>query len=131
MKYLLPYLNKGSSVILNASINAHIGSAHATVYAATKGSVLSLAKTLSGELKDRGIRVNAISPGPISTPFYDKLGLEGEAQDQMSEGLLQQIPMGRMGDPQEIANAVLFLASDDSSFMLGSEVIVDGGMSTL
>lgn len=96
-----------------------------------KGNVLSIAKTLSGELKDRGIRVNAIRPGPISTPFYDKLELEGEAHDEMSKGLLQQIPMGRMGTSQEIANAVLFLASDDSSFMLGSEVIVDGGMSTL
>lgn len=131
VKYLLPYINNGSSVILNASINAHIGSANASVYAATKASVISLAKTLSGKLIDKNIRVNAISPGPISTPFYDKLGLQKEEFEQMNDELRQQIPMGRIGDAKEIANVVLFLASDASSFMLGSEVVVDGGMSTM
>lgn len=131
VKYLLPYINGGSSIILNASINAHIGKPNATVYAATKASVISLAKTLSAELTDKKIRVNALSPGPIRTPFYDKLGLQKEEFDQMNKELIKQVPMGRIGDAQEIADVVLFLASDASSFMLGSEVVVDGGMSTM
>ncbi len=131
IKHLLPVLGKGSSVILNASINAHIGMPNSSVYAASKAAVISLARTLSGELIDRGIRVNAISPGPIQTPIYGKLGLEEEQLNEMAGQIQKQIPLNRFGNAEEIAKAVLFLASSDSTFMLGSEIIVDGGMSTL
>ncbi len=131
IKYLLPVLKEGSSVIINASINAHIGMPNSSVYAASKAAVLSLARTLSSELVERGIRVNAISPGPIQTPIYGKLGLEEQQLNAMASHIQEQIPLNRFGNPSEIAKAALFLASNDSSFMLGSEIIIDGGMSTL
>jgi NAD(P)-dependent dehydrogenase (short-subunit alcohol dehydrogenase family) len=93
--------------------------------------MISLAKTLSGELIERGIRVNAVSPGPIATPILGKSGLPAADLQQVAEMLRSQIPLKRFGDPIEIAKAVVFLASDESSFMLGSEIIIDGGTSTL
>ena len=128
---LLPVLANPASIILNTSINAHIGMPNSSVYAASKAGMISLAKTLSGELVERGIRVNAVSPGPISTPIYGKLGLPSEALGQMAETIRNQVPLKRFGNPIEIAKAVVFLASDESAFMLGSEIIIDGGMSTL
>jgi NAD(P)-dependent dehydrogenase (short-subunit alcohol dehydrogenase family) len=127
LQALLPLLSNPSSVVLNTSINAHIGMPMSSVYAATKGALLTLARTLSGELIGRGIRVNAISPGPIATPLHGKIGMDKNAID----GLISQIPAGRRGDPSEIAKAVVFLASDESAFTVGSELIIDGGMSTL
>jgi NAD(P)-dependent dehydrogenase (short-subunit alcohol dehydrogenase family) len=124
---LLPLFAKGASIVLNTSINAHIGMPYSSVYAATKAGLLSLARTLSGELLPRGIRVNAVSPGPIATPLHGKIGM-GEAE---IKGLVAQIPLGRRGAPKEIADAVVFLASDESAFTVGSELIIDGGMSTL
>ena len=95
-----------------------------SIYAASKGALLSLAMTLSGELISRGIRVNAVSPGPISTPLHDKLGL--------SEGdFVGQIPVRRLGNSAEVAQAIVFLASDEAPFTVGRELIIDGGMSTL
>ena len=133
IKALLPLLRDGGSIILNTSINAHIGMAGASAYAASKAALLSLARNLSAELLPRRIRVNAISPGPVITPIHTtlKLGITAEQLEQMGEGIRGQIPLGRFGEPSEIAKAALFLASDDSSFMLGSEMIVDGGMATL
>ncbi len=128
---LLPLLPNPSSIVLNTSINAHIGMPNSSLYAATKAGLISMARTLSGELIGRGIRVNAISPGPVSTPIFGKLGLPQEQMQQMAQHILSQIPAGRFGDPAEIAKAVVFLASDESSFTVGSELIVDGGMSTL
>jgi NAD(P)-dependent dehydrogenase (short-subunit alcohol dehydrogenase family) len=128
---LLPLLSKPSSIVLNTSINAHIGMPNSSLYAASKAGLVSLARTLSGELIGRGIRVNAISPGPIATPIYGKLGLPPEQLQGMSQQILAQIPIGRFGDPAEIAKAVVFFASDESSFIVGSELIVDGGMSNL
>jgi NAD(P)-dependent dehydrogenase (short-subunit alcohol dehydrogenase family) len=93
--------------------------------------MISLAKTLSGELIERGIRVNTISPGSISTPILSKSGLPTEQVQQVAEMLRCQIPLKRFGNPIEIAKAAVFLASDESSFMLGSEMIIDGGTSTL
>jgi NAD(P)-dependent dehydrogenase (short-subunit alcohol dehydrogenase family) len=93
--------------------------------------MISLAKTLSGELIERGIRVNAISPASISTPILSKSGLPTEQVQQIAEVLRNQIPLKRFGDPIEIAKAAVFLPSDESSFMLGSEMIIDGGRSTL
>ncbi len=104
---------------------------NSSVYGASKAAMLSLAKTLSGELIERGIRVNAISPGPIATPILGKSGLPAEQVQQMAEAIRDRIPLKRFGEPIEIAKAAVFLASDESSFMLGSEIIIDGGRSTL
>ena len=125
---LLPVFSNPASIILNASINAHIGMPNTSVYGATKAALLSLARTLSGELISRGIRINAISPGPISTPLYQKLGLSDADLHAATEAILSQVPARRFGAPSDIANAVLFLASDESTFTVGSELIIDGGL---
>ncbi len=125
---LLPVFANPASIVLNASINAHVGMPNTSVYGATKAALLSLARTLSGELIPRGIRVNAVSPGPIATPLYSKLGLSAADLKAASESLLSQLPIRRFGQPVEIAKAVLFLASDESAFTVGSELIVDGGL---
>jgi NAD(P)-dependent dehydrogenase (short-subunit alcohol dehydrogenase family) len=128
---LLPVLNDGASIILNTSISAHTGMATSSVYSATKAALLTLARTLSSELVHRKIRVNAISPGPITTPIFGKTGLTTEQIDGFRTSITSQVPIGRLGDPAEIANVATFFASDDSSFVLGAELIADGGMYTL
>jgi NAD(P)-dependent dehydrogenase (short-subunit alcohol dehydrogenase family) len=128
---LLPFLANPASIIFNASINAHIGMPNTTVYAATKAATISLVRTLSGELIQRGIRVNAVSPGPIKTPLYGKLGVPEADQKAMADSITSQIPAGRFGVPSEVAEAVVFFASDESAFTVGSELIIDGGMSNL
>lgn len=125
---LLPILANPASIVLNTSINAHIGMPNTSVYALTKAALLSFAKTLSGELIGRGIRVNAVSPGPVATPLYGKLGMSDADTDAMAEA---KIPAGRFGNPSEIARAVVFLASDESTYTVGSELVIDGGMSNL
>lgn len=127
---LVPFMNRGGSIILNTSINAHIGAPGASVYAATKAALLSMAKNLSVELIGRNIRVNAVSPGPIFTPLHTsaKLGLSEKEVEAMNQGIIEKIPLHRFGRPEEIAKVVLFFASDDSSFVVGAELIVDGGM---
>lgn len=125
---LLPIFGNPASIVLNTSINSHIGMPNTSIYAASKGALLTLAKTLSGELISRGIRVNAISPGPISTPLYDKFG---SSKDAVKNYLTSQIPAQRFGEPSEIAQAVVFLASDEAPFTVGSELVIDGGMSNL
>ena len=127
----LPHLNDNASIILNASINAHIGMPNSSVYAASKAALITLARTLSAELVGRGIRVNAISPGPIATPILNRLGLPPETLEATEKSLKEQIPMKRFGRPEEIAKTALFLASSDSSFLLGTEIVADGGMSQL
>jgi NAD(P)-dependent dehydrogenase (short-subunit alcohol dehydrogenase family) len=133
IQQLLPLVNTGGSIVLNTSINAHIGMAGATVYAASKSALLTLAKNLSAELTSRKIRVNAVSPGPVGTPLHstEKLGLSEEDLKNMGESLIKQIPVGRFGQAEEIAKTITFFASDDSAFILGSELIVDGGMYNL
>ena len=126
---MLPLFANPASIVLNASINADIGMANASVYAASKAGLLSLARNLSAELIERGIRVNAVSPGPIATPLYSKLGLSEADLKATAEALQNQIPAKRFGKPAEIASAVVFLASDESAFAVGSEFIVDGGLS--
>ena len=125
---LLPLLANPASVVLNASINAHIGMPNSSVYGASKAALLSLARTLSGELISRGIRLNAISPGPISTPLYGKLGLSEADLNHVAGTLMQQVPARRFGTPAEIASAVVYLASDESAYMVGGEMIIDGGL---
>jgi NAD(P)-dependent dehydrogenase (short-subunit alcohol dehydrogenase family) len=127
----LPFLNDNASIILNTSINAHIGMPNTSVYAASKAALLTLARTLSAELLGRGIRVNALSPGPVTTPIFNRLGLPAETLEETANGIREQVPMKRFGRPEEIAKTALFLASADSSFLLGTEIIADGGMSQL
>jgi NAD(P)-dependent dehydrogenase (short-subunit alcohol dehydrogenase family) len=126
---LLPTFGNPASIVLNTSVNAHIGMPNTSVYAATKAGLLSLTRTLSGELLGRGIRVNAVSPGPIETPLYAKLGLSETELKSVASSIKNQVPLGRFGTPAEIARAVVFLASDESAFTVGSELLVDGGMS--
>jgi len=128
---LLPLINDGGSIILNASISAHIGMATSSVYSATKAALLTFARSLSAELLPRRIRVNAISPGPITTPIFGKLGAPDDHLNALKEGIQSKVPLGRFGDPAEIARVATFFASDDSSFVLGAELIADGGMRTL
>lgn len=127
----LPLLNDNASVILNASVVAHVGLPSSSVYSASKAALLSLARTLSADLLERGIRVNAVSPGPISTPIFGRMGYEPDALEETKKQFGAQVPMKRLGRPEEIAKAVLFLASSDSSFLLGTEIIADGGLSQL
>ncbi len=127
----LPFLNDNASIVLNTSIVAHIGMPNSSVYAASKAALITLVRTLSAELVGRGIRVNAVSPGPIATPILNRLGLPPEALEETKNSLEGQVPMKRFGLPEEIAKTVLFLASTDSSFLLGTEIIADGGMSQL
>ncbi|WP_053149292.1 SDR family oxidoreductase [Pseudomonas sp. Pf153] len=124
---LLPVFANPASVVLNTSISAHVGSTRSSVYAATKAAFLSLSKTLSSELMQRGIRVNAVSPGPVDTPLYDKMGIPDAYRQQLNADIIQSIPAGRFGTPEEVAKAVLYLASDESRWTMGSEIVVDGG----
>jgi NAD(P)-dependent dehydrogenase (short-subunit alcohol dehydrogenase family) len=128
---LLPLLNQGASILLNGSINAHIGMVNSSVYAASKAALISLAKTLSAELLPRGVRVNVLSPGPVATPLYGKLGFDAATLETMSASIRSQIPLGRFGTPHEVASTVLHLSAAESAFIVGTEVIVDGGMSQL
>ena len=127
----LPLLNEGASVIFTTSIADQKGFPDTSVYSATKAAVRSLARTLSAELIDKKIRINAIAPGPIDTPIFEKLGVPEEALEEVKEGFKSTVPMKRMGSPDEIARAALFLASDDSSFVLGVDLAVDGGVAQL
>ncbi|KIC95012.1 SDR family oxidoreductase [Flavihumibacter solisilvae] len=131
IQQLLPIFNEGGSIILNASNVAHKGVAGASVYSASKAAILNLAKTLSSELLTSKIRVNAISPGPVATPIYEKLGFGEAKTEEFNEVVKGKVPLGRFGNPNEIARIAVFFASEDSSFVLGAELIADGGYSTL
>lgn len=131
IKALLPLLNTGAAIVLNGSINAHIGMPNTSVYAANKAALISLAKTLSSELLSRGVRVNVISAGPVSTPLYGRLGLPSEQLSEIAASILAQIPLKRFGTPDEIASAVLYLASPESAYIVGTELVADGDMSQL
>jgi NAD(P)-dependent dehydrogenase (short-subunit alcohol dehydrogenase family) len=126
----LPFLNDGGSIILNASIAATKGFPGMSVYSATKAAVRSFAPTWTNELRDRRIRVNAISPGHIDTPILESLQ-QGDALAAMKEGFTKAAPLGRMGDPDEIAKVVSFLASDEASYVSGVELFVDGGVAQI
>ena len=123
----LPLLPDGASIILNASIVASKGLSANSVYSATKAAVRSFARTWTTDLKDRRIRVNAVSPGPIDTPGLNDLVASTGTGEQRLKMLSDSVPLGRLGAPDEIAKAVVFLASDDSSFITGTELFVDGG----
>jgi len=128
---LLPLFANPASIVLNGSVNAHIGMPNTTIYAASKAGLISLVRTLSGELIGRGIRVNAVSAGPISTPLYSKLGFSEADLKNVAASIEGQVPAKRFGNPSEIAAAVVFFASDEASFTVGSELLIDGGMSNI
>jgi NAD(P)-dependent dehydrogenase (short-subunit alcohol dehydrogenase family) len=127
----LPLFQDGGSIILNASIVASKGMEAFSVYSATKAAVRSFARCWTVDLKSRKIRVNVVSPGPIDTPGHNNLGLTAVQLEQFKTNVVGAVPMGRMGSPDEIAKAVLFLASDDSSYVTGIELFVDGGMAQI
>ncbi|GAX45995.1 short-chain dehydrogenase/reductase SDR [Tolypothrix sp. NIES-4075] len=127
----LPLLPEGASIILNASITSIKGTPAFSVYSATKAAVRSFARNWILDLRERKIRVNAISPGVVPTPGYDHLGLNDQQLQEFVDSQANTIPLGRVGKPDEIAKAVVFLASDDSSFVNGIELFVDGGMAQI
>jgi NAD(P)-dependent dehydrogenase (short-subunit alcohol dehydrogenase family) len=127
----LPLMPNGSSIILNASIAAHKGMEAFSIYSATKAAVRSLARGWTTDLKARHIRVNSISPGPIETPIFGKMGLTQEQIAGFGQAIISQVPQGRFGTGDEIAKAALFLASDDSSYVSGIDLCVDGGMAQI
>jgi NAD(P)-dependent dehydrogenase (short-subunit alcohol dehydrogenase family) len=127
----VPLMPKGSAIVLNASINAHMGMANSSVYGASKAAIINLAKTMSADLLGRGIRVNAISPGPITTAIIDRMGMSADQTKQTKDWILSQVPLKRFGTGEEIAAAVLYLTSPESAFVIGTDLVLDGGMSTL
>jgi NAD(P)-dependent dehydrogenase (short-subunit alcohol dehydrogenase family) len=127
----LPLFTSGGSIILNASIVSIKGNPGFSVYSATKAAVRSFARSWILDLKDRHIRVNVVSPGPIETPGMDGLGANKEENAQFKAAMISAVPMGRMGTSDEIAKVVSFLASDDASFITGIELFVDGGMAQI
>jgi NAD(P)-dependent dehydrogenase (short-subunit alcohol dehydrogenase family) len=127
----LPLLAKSASIIVTTSITNQMGTPNLSVYAACKAALRSLVQSLGLELIGRGIRINAISPGPITTPMYERFGLPDEVQKAIKAEITHKSPIKRFGAPEEVAKAALFLASDDSSYIVGDEIVVDGGMSLL
>lgn len=132
VKEAIPNLKEGSSIIFNTSIVHQKGFEGAGVYSATKGALRAYARVLTSELAPKGIRVNSIAPGPIGTPIYGKMdGMTDEQVQEMGAGFAQSVPLKRFGESKEIADAVLFLASDDASYINGIEMEIDGGLSQI
>lgn len=128
---VLPILNNPSSVVITSTTLIEKGVAGMSVYAATKAAVRSLARTLSAEFAGRGIRVNSISPGMIETPIYGKLGMSEDAVSEWAGQLLKQVPAARLGQAEEVAKAVLYMAGDDATYMVGENLLLDGGMASI
>ncbi|RFZ85244.1 SDR family oxidoreductase [Mucilaginibacter terrenus] len=128
LQALLPLLNDGGSVIFNTSVNASVGMPNAGVYSASKAAIIGLSRVLATELSNRRIRVNCISPGPVETPVYQKLGLNNEEIAGFSKVLSEKILLKRFGQAEEVAQLAAFLASDNSTFITGAEMVIDGGL---
>jgi NAD(P)-dependent dehydrogenase (short-subunit alcohol dehydrogenase family) len=124
----LPHLNDGASIILNTSVAGIKGTVGASAYSSTKAALRSFARTAAAELVGRGIRVNAVAPGPIETPIFGRTGLPQEAVDAFAKEIHASVPMKRFGKPEEVAGVVAFLASSDASYITGEEIHVDGGL---
>ncbi|MEM9338963.1 MAG: SDR family oxidoreductase, partial [Bacteroidota bacterium] len=122
------YLNDGAVIITNTSISSTKGFPASSVYSATKAALRSLSRVLANELKDRQIRTVSIAPGPVKTQIYNKLGLPEELVEEVEANLVEQVPLGRFGTLNELAKSVLYLASEDASFVNGIELNVDGGL---
>lgn len=131
IKEAIPHLNDGAVIISNTSIVHQKGFDGSGVYSATKAALRTLSRILASELKSKGIRTVNVAPGPIETPIYGKMGASPEALEEMGKGFAAQVPLGRFGTSEEVAKSVLFLASDDASFINGVELEVDGGLSQI
>jgi len=128
LRAALPLLGKGASVIVNTSVVSERAFAGAAVYSASKAALAALARGAAIELAARGVRVNVVRPGPITTPILEKMGLSAEAREAFVQDVTERIPLGRIGAADDVAQAALFLASDDAAFVTGHELSVDGGM---
>jgi len=128
LQKFLPLLKEGSSVTFLSSVNAYTGMPNTSVYGASKAAMNSLMRTAATELAPRGIRVNAVCPGPIATPLFGKVGLPPEAVQSFGAAMQQRIPLKRFGDATEVAKLVAFLSSADAAFITGSEYVIDGGV---
>lgn len=124
----LPLLNDGASIINLSSVNAYTGMPNTAIYAASKAALNSYTRTASTELAPRKIRINSVNPGPVETPIFGKTGMPEEQLKAFAEAIQNRIPLQRFGKPEEIAHLVSFLASDDASFITGSEYNIDGGI---
>lgn len=131
VKEALPHINDGGTIMFTNSVVHQKGFDGLSVYSASKGALRAYSRVLTSEVKSRGIRVNSIAPGPIDTPIYGKMGLPQDVVEQMGQGFAEQVPLGRFGTSEEVANTALFLASDDASFINGIEIEVDGGLSQI
>ncbi len=131
LKHAIPLLSEGAAVIVNTSVANQKGFEASSAYGATKAALRSIVRIAARELAGRNVRVNAISPGPIETPIFDKLGMPPEAVSEFLSNAVSHIPLGRMGSADEVASAAAFLASRDSSFITGTELAVDGGLAQM
>lgn len=127
VQQIVPLMKEGSSIILNTSVVTEVGMKDFSVYSAAKAAVQSFVKTFAADLAYKNIRVNGVSPGPIRTNFFHAAGMSAEAIENTNGYLSSQVPLSRLGEPSDVAKAVTFLASDDSSFIHGTEIFVDGG----
>ncbi len=128
LQSLLPVLTNPSAVVFNASVVAELGFPETSIYSATKAAVVSLGKSLAVELAPRGIRINTLSPGPIKTPIYNKLGFPADAQKGFEDHMASQSLLKRFGTSNEVAKLARFLLSDDSSYIIGENITIDGGV---
>ena len=131
LQKLVPMMHQNGSIIMNTSCLDEMGMPGMGAYSASKAALRSLVRTLAAELEDKHIRVNSVAPGPVETPIYSKLGMPDEALEAMAAEMTQLIPIGRFAKPEEIAEAVTFLASDASSYMQAEEIKVDGGWTNI
>ncbi len=131
VKHAIPNINDGGAIVFNTSIVHLKGYEASSIYSATKGALRAYARVLAAELSPRKIRVNSVAPGPIETPIYGKLGMPQDAVEEMGQGFAASNPLKRFGSPKEIADAVLFLASEEASYVNGIELAIDGGVSQI
>ena len=131
MSALSSLLGEGSSVVFNTSVAQNIGLPGSVLYASTKGALRTATRVVARELSPRNIRVNAVSPGPVGSDFFDRTGMPAEEIERMAQNLKSQVPLGRFGAASEIAGVVAFLFSDDASFVTGAEIVADGGLTQL